>query len=143
MGSECYVVVGDYAKNETAYLVQYAGEAEDFPARCTATPGAACGEGQRWMEIDPETVWYGDTSAYGGTANLDQTDLIVTAAEYANGYVFMAAQDGYLYVAPTMPGARPSTSAIMPIPQREILDMAYSYADQTLYALGADTPSTA
>ena len=55
------------------------------------------------MEIDPETVWYGDTSAYGGTANLDQTDLIVTAAEHANGYVFMAAQDGYLYVAPTMP----------------------------------------
>ena len=140
VGSECYVVVGDYAKNETAYLVQYAGEAEDFSGQMYGyTRGSMRGESQRWMEIDPETVWYGDTSAYGGTANLDQTDLIVTAAEYANGYVFMAAQDGYLYVAPHDAWSETKHVSYYADTTAEILDMAYSYADQTLYALGADS----
>ena len=140
VGSECYVVVGDYAKNETAYLVQYAGEAEDFSGQMYGyTRGSARGEGKRWMEIDPETVWYGDASAFGGTANLDQTDLIVTAAEYANGYVFMAAQDGYLYVAPHDAWSETKHVSYYANTTAEILDMAYNYADQTLYALGADS----
>ena len=140
VGSECYVVVGDYAKNETAYLVQYAGEAEDFSGQMYGyTQGSMRGESRRWMEIDPETVWYGDTSAYGGTENLDQTDLIVTAAEYANGYVFMAAQDGYLYVAPHDAWSKTKHVSYYADTTAEILDMAYSYADQTLYALGANS----
>lgn len=140
VGSECYVVVGDYAKNETAYLVQYAGEAEDFSGQMYGyTWGSARGEGKRWMEIDPETVWYGDTSAYGGTANLDQTDLIVTAAEYANGYVFMAADDGYLYVAPHDAWSETKHVSYYANTTAEILDMAYNYADHTLYALGANS----
>ena len=140
VGSECYVVVGDYAKNETAYLVQYAGEAEDFAGQMYGyTRGSMRGESRRWMEIDPETVWYGDTSAYGGTANLDQMDLIVTAAEYANGYVFMAAEDGYLYVAPHDAWSEAKHVSYYANTTAEILDMAYNYADNTLYALGANS----
>ncbi|MFR0734281.1 MAG: hypothetical protein ACLSHU_08925 [Oscillospiraceae bacterium] len=89
------------------------------------------------MEIDPETVWYGDTSAYGGTANLDQTDLIVTAAEYANGYVFMAAQDGYLYVAPHDAWSETKHVSYYADTTAEILDMAYSYADPDPVRLGS------
>lgn len=140
VGSECYVLVGDYAKNETAYLVQYAGEAEDFTGQMYGyTRGSMRGESQRWMEIEPETVWYGDTSAYGGTANLDQMDLIVTAAEYANGYVFMAAEDGYLYVAPHDAWSETKHVSYYANTTAEILDMAYNYADNTLYALGANS----
>ncbi|OLA30341.1 MAG: hypothetical protein BHW33_04710 [Firmicutes bacterium CAG:137_57_8] len=112
VGSECYVVVGDYAKNETAYLVQYAGEAEDFSGQMYGyTRGSMRGESQRWMEID----------------------------EYANGYVFMAAQDGYLYVAPHDAWSKTKHVSYYADTTAEILDMAYSYADQTLYALGADS----
>ena len=140
VGSECYVVVGDYAKNETAYLVQYAGEKEDFTGQMYGyTWGSTRGEGKRWMEIDPETVWYGGASAYGGTENLDQTDLTVTAAEYANGYVFMAADDGYLYVAPHNAWSKTKHVSYYANTTAEILDMAYNYADQTLYALGANS----
>ena len=52
------------------------------------------------MSIDPEKVYYYNDSDYGGTEDYSAINMQIVAAEYVDGYVYMATMDGDLYVAP-------------------------------------------
>ncbi|MFR8872270.1 MAG: hypothetical protein ACLVHV_01670 [Oscillospiraceae bacterium] len=139
IGPSCMVRVADYAGNESLYTVPYGGEPEDYTGRIygfTATEKYR-GGGIRWMELDPETVCYQSETEYDGTTNLDSMDITVTAAEYVDGYVYMAADDGFLYAAPQ--GQWSDYTEVGEIGDGlVILDMAFHYGDGQLYALGED-----
>ncbi|MFR3468936.1 MAG: S8 family serine peptidase [Oscillospiraceae bacterium] len=139
IGPSCMVRVADYAGNESLYTVPYGGEPEDYTGRIygfTATEKYR-GGGIRWMELDPETVCYQSETEYDGTTNLDPMDITVTAAEYVDGYVYMAADDGFLYAAPQ--GQWSDYTEVGEIGDGlVILDMAFHYGDGQLYALGED-----
>ncbi|MDY4219826.1 MAG: S8 family serine peptidase [Candidatus Faecousia sp.] len=135
LGPTCMVRVADYAGNESLYTVEYGGEPEDYTGKMygfTATEKYR-GGGVRWMEIEPEKVCYQSETEYDGTTNLAAMDITVTAAEYVDGYVYMAADDGFLYAAP-----QGEWDDYVEVGQlgAAILDMAFSYAGRTLYALG-------
>ena len=148
IGEECLVVVGDYAKNETAYTVTYGGEPVDYTGKMygyttsrvfrTDNP-KTLGE-PRWMEIDPENVWNVDSSGskWGGSVNMENMPVDITAAEYVDGWVFMAGEDGYLYAA-----AQDYRNGVIKMGRWDhvtagIRDMAYNYADGKLYALSEE-----
>lgn len=86
VGAACNVVVGDYAKNERAYTVEYGGQEEDFSGRMFGFTNISYRNGydNAWMEIDPQTVWYvQNTNHFGGTSTAGLMDLSITAAAYA------------------------------------------------------------
>ena len=129
------VRVADYAGNESVYTVEYGGEPEDYTGKMYGFTASEKyrGGGVRWMEIDPETVCYQSETEYDGTTNLDAMDIRITAAEYVDGYVYMAADDGFLYAAP-----QGQWASYVEVGQTgtDILDMAFNYADGMLYAMG-------
>ena len=140
IGEKCYIVVADYADNQTVYEVEYGGESEDYSGRMFAfTSSTYRSEGQRFIEIEPEILYYRNSSNHEGIKNVAMMDLEITAAEYVDGYVYMAADDGYLYVAKQglwdeyEPAGR--FGDIFP----KVYDMAYNYADGKLYAMGSDS----
>jgi len=98
------------------------------------------GGGQRWMSIDPDTVWYNntlsDSNGYGGTTNMMLSDINVAAAEYVGGYVYMAGVDGYFYVAQQGDWNNFIRAGRYTGKTANIRDMAFDYTDNTLYALG-------
>ena len=136
-GSACKILVADYAGNETVYDVEYGGEQEDNTGKMYGfTASNARGEnGPRWMEIDPDTVWYYNTSNYGGATTVATTDIFVTAAEYVDGYVYMAARDGYIYAAPQDDLSDYATVGKFSDTTASIVDMALNYVDGKLYAM--------
>lgn len=68
------------------------------------------------------------------TVNLDAMDVLVTAAEYVDGYVYMAADDGWLYAAKQ--GEWGYISPVGPLQEGAVVkDMAFNYQNNTLYAL--------
>lgn len=136
VGPNCLVVVADYAGNESIYRVAYGGEPEDYSGRMYGfTSIDYRGTGPRWFEINPETLYYFNTDDHGGTENVAGMDIRVDAAEYVDGYVYMAAEDGYLYAAEQ--GEWASYEKVGYYGNvTKIQDMAYNYADGKLYALG-------
>lgn len=148
---KCLVMVGDYANNTVTYEVEYGGEPEDFTGRFFAfTSGEWAGgsDGNRLMELDPEKVYaltYLKTD--GAYTFAPHMNIRVNAAEYVNGYVLMAATDGYLYVAKHdgfdncvkigKYRGTGGTSATV-----NISDMAYSYKENKLYALVMDSSTS-
>ena len=101
LGPTCQVLVADYAGNESRYTVNYGGEPEDYTGQMYAyTNSDYRGGGSRWMRITPEKLCYSSEKSLDGSENLDSMAQSVTAAEYVEGYVYMAAQDGKLYAAP-------------------------------------------
>lgn len=135
LGPTCMVRVADYAGNESVYTVEYGGEPEDYTGKMYGFTASEKyrGGGVRWMEIDPETVCYQSETEYDGTTNLDAMDIRITAAEYVDGYVYMAADDGFLYAA-----LQGQWASYVEVGQTGtgILDMAFNYADGMLYAMG-------
>ena len=137
LGPTCMVRVADYAGNETLYTVEYGGEAEDYTGRMYGFTASEKyrGGGVRWMEIHPSRVCYQSETEYDGTTNLDAMNLHVTAAEYVDGYVYMAADNGFLYAAP-----QGQWASYAEVGQTGVaggfLDLAFSYADGKLYAMG-------
>lgn len=136
-GSTCKILVADYAGNETVYDVQYGGEQEDNTGKMygfTASNGR--GEnGPRWMEIDPDTIWYYNATNYGGADTVATTDVYVTAAEYVDGYVYMASRDGYIYAASQEELGACATVGYFGNTTASIVDMALNNADSKLYAM--------
>ncbi len=135
----CMVVVADYANNKSTYVVEYGGEPEDFSGRMYAfnTDGNRC-EKNVWMEIDPAKVYWANKTFNGGTTGLTRMDFVVKAAEYVGGYVFMADDNGNIFVAEhndwnnyIKVGATGLTGKY-----KAIYDMAFNYSDNQLYALG-------
>ena len=138
VGTTCYIMVGDYAGNETLYEVTLGGEPENYTGRFYGFTNVNYrGSGRRWMEFDPEKVWYQNASNNGGMDTVAQMDLNVVAADYVDGYVYMAADDGYLYVA-----RQGEWEAYQKVGYygdvTTVNDMAYSYSDGKLYAISDD-----
>ncbi|MBQ7871465.1 MAG: S8 family serine peptidase, partial [Oscillospiraceae bacterium] len=140
---ELVVIVSDYANNQSVYTVQYENASQNFSGKMIAfTAANVRGSGKRWLEIDPEALYYTDENNYGGTKDFAFTDLSVIAAEYVKGYVYMAADDGYLYAAPLTALDEVLRVGKFADHTETIRDMAYSYADGKLYALGATEGTT-
>ena len=135
-GQYAAVFVADYAGNEAAYEFQY-GDPIDWEGTMfgssdeiyTDSNGAAI---DAWLTFDPATV-----DIYGGEYELmDATPEIITAAAYADGYIFQLGADGALYVAPIDdPGYFQHEVAYLDF---TAVDMAFNYADSQLYALDDD-----
>ena len=136
VGPTCKVLVADYAGNESVYTVEYGGEPEDYTGQMYAYTNSDYRgtTGSRWMRLTPEKVCYSSETAYDGSENLDSVDAVVTAAEYAEGYVYMAAEDGKLYVAPQGEWGYYAEVGVM-TPAVTAKDMAFSTKDGKLYLL--------
>ncbi len=141
---EVYLLVGDYAGNEVAFKVNlggnggseetFAGQMFGFvPAGSTYGPGS----GNRVWTIDPATASV-TTSSYTGVENFANVNFTVTAAEYLDGYVFMAANDGWFYAAALDELGEASLMGKYSDTVEKIYDMAYNYANETMYVLGSN-----
>ena len=142
--NEAVLLVGDYAGNEAAFKVNLGGSGSDeqesimlgFVGEGTT---AAPGSGNRAWEIEPDALWYNHSSgAYEGLSNYANLPFNVTAAEYVDGYVFMAADDGWLYAAPLDALDEPVRVGMYDYLTEKIYDLAFNYKNNTLYALGTD-----
>jgi hypothetical protein len=138
------LLVADYAGNETAFKVNlggnsgeeesYAGQMFGFvPAGSTYGPGS----GNRVWTIDPATASV-TTSSYTGVENFTNVNFTVTAAEYVDGYVFMAANDGWFYASALEEMNEASLAGKYSDTVEKIYDMAYNYKNDTMYVLGND-----
>lgn len=141
-GDGCVVVVGDYAENETSYDVSLnAGDepGQDFGGRMF---GFGIGSGSyvdrnSWLEIDVGSLRQNsDERIIEGIETVALSDITVTAAEYMGGYVYMAASDGRMYVAKQGAWNDPIPLESYAGTASVIRDMAYSYKDEVMYALG-------
>lgn len=136
VGSKCLVMVADYAANETYYEVDYGGQNPDYTGKMYGfTSGGHRGTGKRWMEIDPEVLYYQQPN-YGGTTNVSYTDLQVMAAEYVDGYVYIAADDGNIYISKQGEWHQHDKVCSYTKVTSDVHDMAFNYADGKLYLLG-------
>ncbi len=140
VGEECVVLVADYANNTSAYRIVYGGEGEDFTGRMfgfTYTNIASTGSGSRWMEIDPDHL-YVSYNGYEGLTQVGTMDnaIHLTAAEYVDGYVFMAADNGKIYAAPQDELSAYNEVGDFTASTGTIWDMAFNYADNKMYAVG-------
>ena len=137
VGEKCYILVADYAGNESTYAFVYGGEPEDFSGRIFGftSSSKARGSGQRWLEIDPTNVTYTNESNYTGTDKVSTSDIEVLAAEYYNGYVYMAADDGFFYVAPQGEWNAESKIGYYGDTISTVYGMAFNYADGKMYVL--------
>ena len=136
VGSRCLVMVADYAANETYYEVDYGGEDPDYTGKMYGfTSGGHRGTGKRWMEIDPEVLFY-QQPYYDGTTNVSYTDLQVTAAEYVDGYVYIAADDGNIYISKQGEWRQHEKVCSYAKVTDAVHDMAFNYANGKLYLLG-------
>jgi lactocepin len=133
------LLVADYAGNETAYEVNLGGDQEDLGGKIlgfTSTDKAP-GSGNRVLELDPDTLYYNRTSGeYTGLSVFAAAPTAVRAAEYVDGYVYMASTDGYIYAAKL--NALDEAEAVGSYTDltSTIYDMAFNYADGKLYAMG-------
>lgn len=136
VGTEAVIVVGDYAMNETAYVVELGGKPVDYTGEFYAfTNGSYRGSGNRWINILTDDLWYYNTGAYSGTTTAQAVDMNITAAEYVDGYVFMASTDGYIYVAQQDMWLDAVRASSYTDTTSTILDMAFNYSDKTMYVL--------
>ena len=145
--SEVVLLVADYAGNESIFKVSLGGSGEDpnahqmfgfAPASNPNGPGA----GNRMWVIDPNTVNVSGSSYTGLDAYASNLPVEVAAAEYVDGYVFMAGRDGWFYVAPLNDMEDISLVGKFNAENEEmqIFDMAFNYANNKLYVLdNADT----
>jgi len=141
--NEVTLLVGDYAGNKAAFKVQLGGseqEAEPImlgfvPAGTTAAPGS----GNRAWEIDRENVSYNHSAGvYTGLSVYGSTPVAVKAAEYVEGYVFMAGDDGWFYAADINALDEAARVGKYDAVTAQIFDMAFNYKNHKLYVLGAD-----
>ncbi|MBR3991905.1 MAG: S8 family serine peptidase, partial [Clostridia bacterium] len=134
------ILVADYAGNETAYEVELGGAKEDLGGRMFGFTSStkAPGSGNRMLEIDADALWYNhSTGEFEGLEVYSEVDAKVLAAEYVDGYVFMACDDGFFHAAPI--DALDETSYVGMYADEDdeitIYDMAFNYSDSRLYVL--------
>lgn len=135
VGEYVTVLVTDYAGNEAMYKVYYGGTPEDYTGRMFGfTASAIRGNGQRWVEIMPDELYYTSASDMGGMVDHVPVDQEVYAADYIDGYVFFAT-DSSIYVSEQDYMEAYQKVADFPENVNAIFDMAYNYKDGKLYAL--------
>ena len=141
--NEVTLLVADYAGNEAAFKVALGGSDEEVepimlgfvPAGSTAAPGT----GNRVWEIDRENLSYNySAGTYTGLSVYSSVPAAVTAAEYVDGYVFMAADDGWFYAGDVNGLDEASPVGRYAEKTAKVYDMAYSYKDNTMYVLGLE-----
>ena len=137
IGETCLVMVADYADNVTVYELTYGGESEDYTGRMFGfTSGYFRGPANRWVELDPETIWYDFRDEVGeGMETVAAAGKSFTAAEYVNGRIFTAATDGCMYT--TLHGQWANYQKVGRFAgiTDAIADMALNVQDGKLYAL--------
>lgn len=154
VGEYCTILVADYAGNESSYKLHYGGEGENYAGRMFGfTRGnTVLGTGDRWVEIKPDQLYYyydraTATANHGGIENVAYTEAgNVVAAEYVDGYVFMACEASY-YDSVSMSNRYTTTLWVSPqedltmitqlaaYEDLRIFGMAYNYADSSMYLL--------
>ena len=142
IGETCLVMVADYADNVTVYELTYGGESEDYTGRMFGfTSGYFRGPANRWVELDPETIWYDFRDEVGeGMETVAAAGKSFTAAEYVTGRIFTAATDGCMYT--TLHGQWANYQKVGRFAgiTDAIADMALNVQNGKLYAL--DTHNT-
>ena len=136
---EIVILVGDYAGNESAYRVNLGGEQENLSGSVFAFTSAASepGKGHRMLKIDPETVTYNkDNNTYTGLSVAATTSFAVEAAEYVEGYIFLAGSNGNFYAMDTKEMGETERIASFSNVTSTVYDMAYNVQDQQLYVMG-------
>ena len=140
--NEVTLLVGDYAGNEVAFVVKLHGDQEDENGGLTlafTSASADPGAGDRALEINiPELFYNSDIGEYAGLNTFVDTQFAVQAAEYVDGYVFMATPEGKLYAAELNALDDASLVADFSETTDVIYDMAFNYKNNVLYALGAN-----
>ena len=137
--AEVILLVGDYAGNESAFRVDLSGEQEDLSGNFYAFTSAMAepGKGNRMLRIDPETLSYNSTeNSFNGLTVEATTRFAVEAAEYVEGYIFMACTDGNFYAMRTLEMDEPKLVGKYSDTTAAVCDMAYNVLDQQLYVLG-------
>ena len=137
--SEIVILVGDYAGNEAAYRVNLGGEQEDISGSFFAFTSAASepGKGHRMLKIEPETLTYNNTdNSYTGLSVAATTNFAVEAAEYVEGYIFMAGSDGKFYAMDAKDMDEAAVVGSFSNVTSTVYDMAYNVQDQQLYVMG-------
>lgn len=130
VGQYINVLVADYAGHETVYQVLYGGEPETYEGKMYGfTSSDTRGSGLRWVSVDPNTL-----SSTDGLNDAAQFDLDVYAAEYVDGYVVFST-DKALYIAKQGEWTEYTKMANVPSDAGIIVDMAFNYQNETLYAL--------
>lgn len=127
------VAVVDYAGNGRVYELELGmGDqgGEDEPAAELNGFFAFNMQSNEWQRFEVDTAKEPATAA--------ASDITVASAEYVNGYVYACSTDGYLYVM------KHGTFEPTPICYLDavLLDMAYNYADEKLYALATFAADT-
>ena len=158
--NEVVLVVGDYAGNEAAFKVTLVGSGEDESANNAGTmigfvtdkTTVEPGEGNRAWKIDPDTLSYAyemyidwntftiieDFTTHTGLDLFANTNFSVVAAEYADGYVFMAADDGWFYVSKFDEMENAQRVGRYDDVTGTIYDLAFNSSNRKLYAMGED-----
>ncbi|MBE6945098.1 MAG: hypothetical protein E7459_03300, partial [Ruminococcaceae bacterium] len=136
-GEKCLLVLGDYAGNERTYEVTLNLEEDD-------DGGEGGGDEPNPDDVNSNffgysvlsgNVWMNADLDYANYANVGGSNVDVVAAEYVDGYVYTVGTDNKLYVAPH--GNWSGATYLSDCSAYGIEDMAFNYADNKLYALGA------
>ena len=133
------LLVGDYAGNEVAFKVNLgSGEEEDNGGLMIGFTSAngSVGSGNRALQITPEELYYASASDFGGVGVYSNTNFKVDAAEYVDGYVFMAANDGWFYAAPLDALDEAEAVGKYSDTTEKVYDMAFNYENNKLYVMG-------
>ncbi|MBQ2634327.1 MAG: S8 family serine peptidase [Oscillospiraceae bacterium] len=140
MPANVLLVVGDYAGNQVAFKVNVGGSQEALGGLMLGftSNNAGAGSGNRWLELDPETLYYNKPDVYDGMSVYSAAGTEVRAAAYADGYVFMAGTDGYFYVSDIGDLERADRVGKYADVSATVYDMAYDRKTGVLYALGED-----
>ena len=138
-GNKFLLQVTDYALNTTTYKIEMQiGEPIDYTGKIIGfTEGTSYhGYGNRWIEIDADNLFFYYKSGahdFGGIEDFCATDLTVLTAEYVDGYVYMAADDGYIYVSEL--DDLGVYQKVCNYGDLEIVGMAMNYADGNMYIM--------
>lgn len=136
VGEKCMVVVEDCAKNRTYYEVDYRGEAPDYTGNLYAfAVDAGPVPAKTWVQIHSDELYFTSTTDFNGLEALETTTLNILAAEYVDGSVFVAADDGNFYVTQQGDWGNYAKVGSYAAVTNSISDLAMNYADGKLYAL--------
>ena len=89
------------------------------------------------MQIHSDQLYFTSTTDFNGLEALETTTLNILAAEYVDGSVFVAADDGNLYVTGQGDWVNYEKVGSYASVTDSICDLAMNYADGKLYALGS------
>ncbi len=137
VGETCIVVVEDCAKNQSYYEELRRPGAGRFRYSLRLCRRRRSCPGQDLVQIRSDELYFASTTDFNGLEALETTALNILAAEYVDGSVFVAADDGNLYVTGQGDWVNYEKVGSYASVTDSICDLAMNYADGKLYALGS------